>query len=110
MHGGVFAEIGVSEFEQRRAGAKAFLLQMYKRARQLNEPLEKVPIRPASVLEPEFLQHIVRFVKQLLIEAIEKAQIMGVQFPTLKGGDPRGNFPAFFAHPGSVATWRGGPK
>src|SRR5579863_6627169 len=66
---------------------------MHKGARQLDQPLVKIPIRSFPVDQPQILENIVRLVKQLAVKAIEITEVMGIQILSLKGldhlGDPR---------------------
>src|SRR5262249_26033090 len=52
---------------------------MHESARELDQSLEEQIIRLPAVSEPELLQHIVCFVKKLLIEALEIAEVMRIQ-------------------------------
>src|SRR5579884_138081 len=67
-------------------------------ARELDEALVKRIIRPATVREPEFFQHIVRFVKKPLVEAFEIAKIMRVHVLPAAVFDQGEDFCAFFTH------------
>jgi hypothetical protein len=58
---------------------------MNKGARELNQSSVEEVLRPASLLEPQLLKHLVRFKEPLLIETIEISQIMRLQFPSLPG-------------------------
>jgi hypothetical protein len=50
----------------------------------------------------------VRFVKKLLIEALEIAEVVGVQFATVQGLDHPGDARALFTHADYFRARRGG--
>ena len=73
--------------------SRSLFLQMHKRPCKLNEPLEKgiVLVAPA---QPQFFEHVMRFIIALRIEACEVASVMRVELrvaidtePGDKGGD-----------------------
>src|SRR5271168_2942271 len=80
---GVTRRIGLKirerEGEKARRRTKPLLLQMDEAARHLNKALVKFGLRPSPKRQPDFLQHIVRFVVKLRVEAAEKADIMAVE-------------------------------
>ncbi|SPE58738.1 hypothetical protein SBV1_2800013 [Verrucomicrobia bacterium] len=47
--------------------------------------------------QPENLQHLVSFEETLLVETLEKGQVMRVQIPSSKGRDQRFDFLALVA-------------
>ena len=53
------------------------LLQMNKCARRLDQPLEKNRVNQLGV-EPDLLEHIVRFIITLFVPALEKSAIKGM--------------------------------
>ena len=75
---------------------------MDKRARQLDQPLEKISARPFPVRQPKLLQDIMRLVKQLTVETLEVTQIVRVQLLSAKLFDHRRDLAAFFAHAKSL--------
>jgi hypothetical protein len=60
---------------------------MDKSSGQLNEPSVKRVIRTVPFLQPQLLQHFVRFEKKLAIEAIKIAQVMRIEFSTTQPFD-----------------------
>lgn len=79
---------------------------MHKRPGQLNEPLEKIAVRPLPIRQPEFFEHIMGFVKKLVIEAVKETQIVRVQSLPLKRRNALGDLSALLAHALRLA---GGP-
>ena len=78
------------------------LLQMNKRAGKLDESLVKIAIRPLPILQPEFLQSIMRFVEESLVETLEVTEVMGIEISAATGVDPLGNLRALLAHPNKL--------
>lgn len=107
---GILGEIGAREFEQRRGGTQPLLLEMHERARELDQALVKITIRPLPIRQPKFFEHIVRFIKKLLVEAIKVTEIMRGDRAALKGGDAFGDFPTLPAHPFILAPPDAAPK
>src|SRR5438105_379233 len=56
---------------------------MHEGPRELNQALIKGIVRSFSHCQPKFLQHIMRFVIEAMIEALEITEVMGVVFPAL---------------------------
>lgn len=54
---------------------------MHKRAGELDEPFVEIAVWPVSIGEPEFLKHVVGFVVELAVEALEVTEIMRVERP-----------------------------
>src|SRR6266511_492561 len=75
---------------------------MDESARQLDQAFVKRAVRPVSVGQPEFLEHIVRFVKQAAIKTFEVAQVVRRQFLPAATVDQGGNLRALFAHGSSL--------
>lgn len=83
----VLLEIGCGELKQSSRGAKAVLLQMNKRAGELNQPFVKSAVRLLPLRQPKFLQHVVRFVEKTTIETLEITKIVRVIFASLAACD-----------------------
>ena len=98
MNARIFFEIGEGEFEQRGGGLRMVSLQMDERAGQLNQPLVKRAVRAVLVAEPEMFQHLVGLVKKLLVETMEIAEIMRIQFLPVMIGNHFGDAFALAAH------------
>jgi len=73
-------------------------LQMDECAGQLNQPLVKGAIRAVLVTKPKMFQYLVGFVKKLLVETMEIAEIMRVQFLPVMIGNHFGDAFALAAH------------
>src|ERR1043166_708400 len=71
---------------------------MNKRTGQLNQPFVECAIRAMPVGQPEFLEHIVRFVIKLPVEAVEVGQVARVPFAAAKLLREFRDVLAFFAH------------
>src|SRR5207249_7479532 len=65
---------------------------------KLDETLVEGIVGAAPLGEPQLFEHVVRFVKQPPVEALEVAQVAGVQVTALAALDQRGNLPALLAH------------
>src|SRR5262249_39286640 len=72
--------------------------QMNESARQLDQSFVESAIRSGALSEPEFFQHIVRFVEKLAIKALEVTEVMGVQVAAVETFDQRGDLAAFLIH------------
>jgi len=88
---GILAKIGGGKLEQSGSGTQSVFLEMHKRAGELDDALEKIAIRAVPVREPQILQHIVRLVEKLAVEAVEITEVARVQRPALKSRDLRGD-------------------
>lgn len=71
---------------------------MDERTRKLNQSFVEGVIRTVTVREPEFLKHVVGFVKKALIEAFKIAEIMGGEVAATAVVNQRGDFGALFTH------------
>ena len=83
---------------------------MYKGARQLNKPLVKISINALPVGQPQVFKNIVCLVKKLAVEAVEKTEVMRIEFLSPEGFDHRGNAGAFVAHRFRIGGGRGGDE
>ena len=88
--------MGQLEESQGRTGP--VVLEVDKRARQLDQALVKCAIRTGPLRQPQFFQHFVGFEEALPVEALEVTQIMSIQGPSLKGPGEGGNPVAFQMH------------
>ena len=70
---------------------------MNKGARQLDQPFVESIVGAVPLSQPKLLQHIVRFVKELPVEALEIAEVMRIARFALAGRDERGDFFRFLA-------------
>jgi len=77
---------------------------MHERPGQLDQSLVEIPVRPFPVRQPKFLQHVMRLIEKLIVEAIKEAKVVSGQFPPLKGCDALCNVPTFLAHPIRLAN------
>ena len=73
VEGRIAFEIGPSELKQGSCGTEPILLQMNEGPGELNQPFVKRAIELPPFGQPEFLEHIMRFIKQAAIKKIEKA-------------------------------------
>jgi len=104
MDGGVGCEVLPGKAEQGESGPGAVFLDVYERAGELDEAFVKVADGLAALGEPDFFEDFVGFEKELLIEAFEIAEVMGVEdeagvvvlFPAVF--DQLGDARAFVAH------------
>lgn len=98
MMRGIFLKIILRQFQQRLRRPASVFLHVHKRTGQLDQALVKISVGTVPVRQPQFLQHVMRFVKKLAVEAIEEAEVMRVQFLSAKLFNACRNMPAFFAH------------
>jgi hypothetical protein len=49
-------------------------------AGELDEALEEIPVRPAPIRQPKFLQHVMRFVEPAAIETLEVTDVVRVEW------------------------------
>jgi len=71
-------EIADSQFQKCHARTEPTLLKMHEGPCQLDKSFVEEVISLSAAREPEFLEHIVRFVIQAGVEAIEIAQIVRI--------------------------------
>lgn len=81
--GGILLEIALGQFEKGFRGFEPVLLQMHKRACELNEPLEKQIARSLPLGQPKLFENVVGLIIELLVEALEVTQVMGIEFVSL---------------------------
>src|SRR5688572_28638212 len=94
-----FFKVTARKFEQGRGRAQALFLQMNECAGELNQALVEAIIRAvASLPEPKFLQHVMRFIEHLPIEAFEVTNIVRGQILTPALFDQCGDFWTLLAH------------
>ena len=98
MQLGIFFKVRLRELEQGGGWTQPIFLQVDKGPGELDEAFVKVSIRPVAVRQPQILEHVVRLVKKLAVEAIEIAEVMRIQFLSLEGFDHRGNAGALVTH------------
>lgn len=79
MNSRIPRQISGGEHQQRLSRLHAILLKMHEGPGQLNQALEEIPIRPAPILQPQILEHLVRFEEFTSIEADEIAPITQVE-------------------------------
>ena len=79
-------------------------LQMDEGAGQLNQPLVKGAIRAVLVAEPKMFQYLVGLVKKLMVETMEIAKIMRIQFLPVMLRGHFGDAFAFAAHGAKVKS------
>ena len=84
MEAGVSGKVGIGQPEERRLGAQTALLKMNKSAGQLDKALVKRRVRPLALAQPEGFQHLVRLVKQALVEAPKEPQVPRIQALSLE--------------------------
>ncbi len=68
-----------SQFKQRGGWTKAVLLQVNKRARQLDQALVERAVGPMPILEPKLFQNIMRLVILPAIKAVQVTLIKRIQ-------------------------------
>ena len=71
---------------------------MDESARQLDKPFEKEAVCITPLGEPQVFQHIMSFVEELPVEAIEITDVMGIQIPSTVLLDGSGYSRAFATH------------
>ena len=71
----IFFQARLRELEQGGGGTQPVFLEMHKGAGELDQSLEKIPIRTVPVRQPQIFQHIVRLEKFL---PVEQREITGV--------------------------------
>ena len=71
---------------------------MHERTRQLDQSLVEISIIAMPVQQPQILQHVVRLVEKLAVEAIKIAKVMRVQITSSERLNHRGDACAFVAH------------
>lgn len=101
FHGrGVLGEIGFSEKEETEGGFQSIFFKMNEGSGELNQSFIKIGFGAFSVDKPEFLQNIVGFVVELLIEAFEIAEVVWIVVRISSTvGNEGGDLGRFFAHP-----------
>jgi len=67
-------------------------LQVHEGPRELDETFVEQVIRLTALCKPEFFQNVMRFVKELLVEALEIAEVVRIARFTLASCDQRRNF------------------
>ncbi len=103
----IFFKICQGELEQRGSGTRMIFLQMDKCPGELDQTLVKHAIGSVFVLEPQIFQHLMRLVKKLPVEAIEKAGVMRVESLSVEGLNPGGDAGALVTHRCRIkAGWR----
>src|ERR1044071_6475574 len=102
MECGILAQVRAREFEQRRGRLKPLFLQVNESAGQLNQALVKIAVRSFLLRQPHFFKDIVRFVKELAVEAIEVSQVMGIKSLAAKSFNHRGDAWGLAAHRESI--------
>jgi hypothetical protein len=78
MNRRISRQIFAGELEKRCGGTQTVLLQMHKGASELDERFVECVIWPATLRQPKFFQHLMRFKKELLIEALEICGVMRI--------------------------------
>jgi hypothetical protein len=99
---GVLAQVRLGEAEKGGGRFEAIFLQVDEGTGELDEALVEEVVRLAALRKPKFLEHVVGFVEELLIEAREVTEVMGVQTRPVQTSDHGGDAGAFFAHEGSL--------
>ncbi len=107
---GIFRQIRLRQLKQRGGGPQAVFLEMHKGARQLNKPLVKISIDALPIGQPQVFKDIMRLVKKLAVEAVEKTEVMRIELLSTEGFDHRGNAGAFVAHRFRIGIGRGGDE
>ena len=79
MAGRVFAQVGLRQFVESCRRARPVFLQVNKRAGQLDQSLVKITVAAMFVLKPDMLQHIVRFIKFLLVEELKISRVVRIE-------------------------------
>jgi len=98
----IFLEICAREFQESGGGSHPIFLQMHEGPRQLDQSFVKFVIGAFAVVQPEFLEDIVRFVKQLPVETFKITEIMGIERMTPALFNQFSDLRAFPAHTGSI--------
>ena len=102
---GIAGKVGAGELEQGASGPEPVFLQVDKGAGKLKEAFVEFVIGAIALAEPKLIQDNVSFVKELLVEALERAEVVGVEGLPLTARDEGGDFVAFLsdlAHGGRV--------
>jgi hypothetical protein len=73
-----------------------------KGTRKLDEALIEGVFRAMPVREPELFEHFMGFEVKSAIEALKKAEIVGVQILSVAALDEGGDFGVLFGHVNSV--------
>ena len=102
----IFFQIGQRELEQGRRRLRPVLLQMHKRAGELDQAFVECAVRPVFVLEPDVFEHLVRLEKKLAVETIEESEVMGVELSLGKLSRRRGDTFVLVAHRRRVMAGR----
>ena len=95
---GIFRNVRARELEQSGARAKAVFLEVHEGAGELDQAFVEMIVLLAALWKPEFLEHVVGFVKELLIEALEIAEVMRVEMSPVQRLDHLRDARAFLAH------------
>ena len=110
MDTGIAAKIASGESEEGGCRLKPPFLQMNECSGELNQALVEESVRFMPPRQPYFLQNFVCFKKKLLVETIEKGQIMRVQFLAAKPLNYPRDFFVFLAHGFTLKGERETPK
>ena len=98
MNARILFQIGSGELEQCRRRTQMVPLQMHERAGQLDQAFVKRAVRAMPVMNPQMFQHLVGLVKKLPVEAMEKSEVMRIEFSVIETLDHRGDAFALAAH------------
>ena len=78
VHRGVCRQVFARELEKRSGGAQSVFLQVDECARELNEAFVERVVRTLALRQPELFKHVVGFIEELLVEAVEITKVMGI--------------------------------
>ena len=98
MRGWILPQVCFRQFEQGGRGAGPVLLQMDKRAGELDEAFVKRTVWTVPLGQPNLFQDFVRLEEKLAVEAREIAQVMGVQVLALELVNDRRDLVVLLAH------------
>jgi len=102
----ILFQIGQGKFEQGRRRLRPVLLQVHKRAGQLDQAFVECAVRPVFVLQPDMFEHLVRLKKKLAVETIEKSKVMRVELSLVKLSGHCGDAFVLVAHRRRVMAGR----
>jgi len=95
---GIKLKICLSKAQQGGCRLPPALLQVDEGACQLDQPFIECAIGIAPLCQPKWFENLMRFVKKLLIEAIEETHVFGFRAAWTQGIDRRCVSAAFRHH------------
>src|ERR1035438_9732363 len=100
------AQIGFRQLEHSIRRARPTFLDEHKRAGQLNQALEEIPVGSTTVQKPEIFEDVMSFIESLVVEGVEIAEIPWIESLSRKPRHPCGYDSALVCHPSILPSFR----